>query len=179
MKKNSVSSKRKRNLIESERCKKILNNVFQNFSNINNSKHCSRNTDKGAVFAERFNRTVRGLLGRRFFEKGDGNWSDVSPTKTKQCINRVYTSIKLTTMQASLKKNDGYVYQNLLNKRKKIKPKFRVNELVRTANLKRLFSKGDTTNWSYNLHKIKEAIFDTISSYRIDSLSEHYNQSLL
>ena len=85
----------------------------------------------------------------------------------------------MTPIQASLKKNEGYVYKNLLDKRKKMKPKFQINDLVRTADLKRTFSKGDTTNWSYKLYKITEIINDTIPSYKIDNLKERYYESLL
>ena len=85
----------------------------------------------------------------------------------------------MTPIQASLKKNKGYVYKNLLDKRKKIKPRVQVNDLVRTADLKKTFSKGDTTNWSNKLYKITETINDTIPSYRLDNLPERYNESLL
>ena len=78
-----------------------------------------------------------------------------------------------------MKKNEGYVYKNLLVKRKKVKPKFQIDDLVRTADLKKTFSKGDTTNWSYKLYKITEIINDTIPSYKIDNLKERYNESLL
>ena len=66
-----------------------------------------------------------------------------------------------------------------MDKRKKIKPKYKLGDLVRTAALKRTFSKGDTTNWSYKSYKIKEKINDTIPSYRIDNLQERYNEALL
>ena len=82
----------------------------------------------------------------------------------KQYNNRIHSSTKLTPIQASLEKNEGYVYNKLLDKRKKVKPKFQVNNLVRTADLKRTFSKGDTTNWSYKLYKVTEIINDTIPS---------------
>ena len=85
----------------------------------------------------------------------------------------------MTPIQASLKKNEGFVYKNILDKRKKIKPKFQINDLVRTANLRKTFSKGDTTNWSYKIYKITEIIDDTIPSYKIDNLPERYNESLL
>ena len=78
-----------------------------------------------------------------------------------------------------MKKNEGFVYKNLLDKRKKVKPKYEINNLVRTADLKRTFSKGDTANWSYMLYKITEIINDTIPSYRLDNLPERYNESLL
>ena len=101
------------------------------------------------------------------------------PKITKQYNNRIHSSTKLTPIQASLKTNEGFVYKNLLDKRKKIKPKFQINDLVRLADLQRTFSKGDTTNWSYKLYKITEIVNDTIPSYKINILKERYNESLL
>ena len=174
-----ISSKRKPNLIESDRGKEFYNYIFQDFLNKNNIKLYSRNSSYGAVFAERFNRNIRDLLKKIVFEQGDAKWIDILPTITKQYNNRIHSSIKLTPTQASLKKNEGYVYKNLLDKRKKIKPKYEIGDLVRTAGLKKTFSKGDTTNWSYKLYKITEIINDTIPSYRVDNLPERYNESLL
>ena len=45
----------------------------------------------------------------------------------------------MTPIQASLKKNEGYVYKNFLDKRKKIKPKNKIGDLVRTADLKKKY----------------------------------------
>ena len=42
-----------------------------------------------------------------------------------------------------------------------------------------MFSKSDTTNWSYKLYKITEIVNDTIPSYKINNLPEKYNKSLL
>ena len=91
-----ISSKRKPNLIESDRGKEFYNKIFQTFSNKNTIKHYSRNTDLGAVFAARFNRTRKDLLKRPVFEKGDGNWIDILPTKLKEYIYRIHTSKKLS-----------------------------------------------------------------------------------
>ena len=174
-----TNSKRKPNLIESDRGKEFYNNVFQDFLNKNNIKLYFRNSSYGAVFAERFNRTIRDLLKKIVFEQGDAKWIDILPTITEQYNNRKHSSTKLTPIQVSLKSNEGFVYKNLLDKRKKIKPKFQINDLVRTADLKRTFSEGDTTNWSNKLYKITEIINDTIPSYRLDILKERYNESLL
>ena len=174
-----ISSKRKPNLIESDRGKEFYNNIFQDFLNKNNIKLYSRNSSYGAVFAERFNRTIRDLLKKIVFENGDANWIDVLQTITKHYNNRIHSTTKLSPIQASLKKNEGYVYKNLLDKRKKVNPKFQINDLVRVADLKKTFSKGDTTNWSYKLYRITEIVNDTIPSYHIDNLKERYNESLL
>ena len=104
-----INSKRKPNLIESDRGKEFYNNILQDFLNKNNIKLYSRNSSYGAVFAERFNRTIRDLPKRPVFEKGDGNWIDVLPKITKQYNNRIHLSNMLTPIQASLKKNEGYV----------------------------------------------------------------------
>ena len=112
-------------------------------------------------------------------EKGDAKWIDILPTITKQYNNRVHSSTKLSPKDASLKKNEGIVYRNLLDKRKKVKAKYQINDLVRVGDLKKKFSKGDTTNWFYKLYKITEIINDTIPSYKIDNLPERYNESLL
>ena len=144
-----INSKRSQNLVESDRGKEFYNMIFQDFLNKNNIKLYSRNTPLGAVFAERYKLTIRNLLKRPAFEKGDGNWIDVLQTITKQYNERIHSSTKLTPIQASLKKNEGYVNKNILDKRKKIKPKYEIGDLVRTADLTKTFSKSDTTSWSY------------------------------
>ena len=174
-----ISSKRSPNLIESDRGKEFYNNIFQDFLNKNNIKLYSRNSSYSAVFAERFNKSIRDLLKRPVFENSDGNWIDNLSTITKQNNNRIHSSTKLSPKKATLKKNEGFVYKNLLDKRKKIKPKFQKNDLARVADLKKMFSKGDTTNWSYKLYKITEIVNDTIPSYKINNLPERYNESLL
>ena len=146
--------------------------MFQNFLNINKVKLYSTNTYLGAVFAERFNRTIRDLLKKQVFEKGESNWIGVLPAITKQYINGVYTSTKLTPRQASIKKKEGFPYKNFFNKRKKLKQKFKHHDLVPVADLKRTFSKGDTTNLSYKSYKSTESLIITIPSYKTDGLKE-------
>ena len=83
----------------------------------------------------------------------------------------------MTPTQASKKENEDIVYLNLQDKRKK--RKYKLNDLVRTADKRNIFSKFDSTNWSYNSYKITEIIDDTIPSCRINNLKERYNEALL
>ena len=85
----------------------------------------------------------------------------------------------MTPIQASKKSKEKEVYSNLRDDRVKLKPNFNLGQLVRTADIKRVFSKGDSTNWSYKLYTITEVFHDTIPSYRIEYLPERYNQNLL
>ena len=85
----------------------------------------------------------------------------------------------MTPNQASKKSNEKLVYNNLRDRREIQKPKYKLGDLVRTSDIRNVFSKGDSTNYSYKLYTITEAIHDTIPSYRIDYLPERYNENLL
>ena len=54
-----------------------------------------------------------------------------------------------------------------------------MGQLVRTADIKKVFSKGDSTNYSYKLYTITEVFLDTIPSYKIDYLLERYKEKSL
>ena len=71
------------------------------------------------------------------------------------------------------------MFDNLRDKRVKQKLKYKLGQLVRTADIKRVFSKGDKTNSSYKFYTTIEVIHDTIPSYRFNYLPKRYNQNLL
>ena len=91
---------------------------------------------------------------------------------SKKYNNTIHSPTKITPIQASKKSNEKAVFDNLRDDRQKQRPKFKLGDLVRTADIKRVFSKGDSTNYSYKLHIITEVIHDTIPSYRINYLPE-------
>ena len=173
------SSKRKPNFLETDDGKEYYNKIFNEFLNSNNIKRYSRNTALGAVFAERFNRTMRNLLKKPVFEKGKASWIKELPSVIKKFNNTIHNSTKMKPIDASKKSNEKIVHSNLQNKRKILNPKYKLGQLVRTADIKRVFSKGDSTNYSYKLYTITEIIHDTIPSYRRDCLPGRYNENLL
>ena len=174
-----TTSKRKPLKLESDRGAEFCNSIFQNFLKSKNIHHYSRYTDKGPSIAERVIRTIRNLLKKPVFEKGNANWLSELPSVIKQYNNTIHHSMKMTPIQASRKSNQKLVYSNLQDKRKILNPKYKLGQLVRTADIKRVFSKGDSTNWSYKLYTITEIIHNTIPSYRINYLPERYNENLL
>ena len=171
-------SNRKPNLFETDDGKEYVNKIFDEFLNKHNIKNYSRNTALGAVFAERFNRTIRNLLKKPVFLAGHADWTSKLTSVVKK-YNTIHSLTKMTPIQASKKSNERKVYSNLKDKREIQEPKFKLGQLVRTADIKRVFSKGDSTNWSYKIYTITEVIHDTIPSYRIDYLPERYNENLL
>ena len=174
-----TKSKRKPLKLESDRGSEWYNSVFQNFLKTKNIQHYSRYTDKGPSIAERVIRTTRNLLKKPVFEKGKADWLSELPSVIKQYNNTIHHSIKMTPVQASKRSNEKLVFSNLQDRRVRQKPNFKLGDLIRTADIKRVFSKGHSTNWSYKLYTITEVIHDTIPSYRIDYLPERYNENLL
>ena len=172
-------SKRKPLKIESDRGTEFYNSFFQNFLKSESIHHYSRYTDKGPSIAERVIRTIRNLLKKPVFLAGNADWISELPSVVKQYNNTIHHSIKMTPIQASEKVNEKSVFSNLRDDRVKRQPKFKLGDLVRTADIKKVFSKGDSTNYSYKLYKITEVIHDIIPSYRIDYLPERYNQNLI
>ena len=69
-----------------------------------------------------FNCTLKDFLTKPAIERSDANWIDVLSTMSKQYNNRKHSPSKITPIKASLKTNEGFVYQILLDRRKKENP---------------------------------------------------------
>ena len=77
------------------------------------------------------------------------------------------------------KKQMKKVYSSLQDRRVRQDPKFELGQLVRTADIENVFSKGDSTNWSQKLYTITQIFHDTIPRFGIKYLPERYNENLL
>ena len=144
-----------------------------------NIQHFSRFTYKGPSIAEVEIRSIRSLLKKPVFEKGTANWTSELPSVIKQYNNTIHHSNKMAPIEASKQAKEKKVYSNPENKRDFRKPKFKLGQLVRTADIKRVLSKRDSTNWSYKLYTITEVIHDAIPTYRIEYLPERCGENLL
>ena len=84
------TSKRKPLKLESDRGKEWYNSIFQNFLKSKNIHHYSRYTDKGPSIAERVIRTIRNLLKKPVFDKGNADWLSELPSIVKQYNNTIH-----------------------------------------------------------------------------------------
>ena len=141
-----TTSTRKPLELESDRASEWYIIIFQNFSKANEIHHYSRFTDKSPSIAERVIRTIRTLLKKPVFLAGSADWLSELPSITKKDNNTNHNSIKMTPNQASKKSNEQEVYSNLQDRRKKLNPKFHLGQLVRTSDIKKVLSNGDSTN---------------------------------
>ena len=120
-----------------------------------------------------------------FGEKWNADWLSELPSVIKQYNNKTHHTIKLIPIHASMKKNENEVNSNLRDNREKQATKFKLGHLVRTADLKKVFSGGDKTSCSDILFTITEVIHVIICyscykipSYRINILPEKNNEVL-
>ena len=118
-------------------------------------------------------------MKKPIFLAGNADWLSELSAVVEKYNNTIHSSTKKTPIQASKKSNKKIVCSNLKYKREIRKPKIKLGQLVRTADIKRVFSKGDSTTYSYKLYTITEIINDSIPSYRIDYLPERFNENLL
>ena len=82
------------------------------------------------------------------FLAGNADWLSELPSAIKQYNNTIHISTKMTPNQASKKSNEKAVFDNLRDDRQKRRSKFKLGGLVRTADIKKVFSKSDSTNYS-------------------------------
>ena len=80
-------------------------------------------------------RRIRNLLKKPVFQAGNADWMTELRSITKQYNTTIHYSIKMNPKEASKKTNEKVVFNNLHDKRKKHKPKHKL-DLVRTADIK-------------------------------------------
>ena len=141
--------------MKSDRETEFHNFVLQNFLKNINNQHYSRFTDKWRSIAERVIGTIRQLLKKPVFEKGNASWITEITSAIKQYNNTIHHSIKVTPVQVSKIGTDKVVFDNVQDRTVRQKPKYKLGQLARTFNIKKVFSKGDSTNWSTKIYCIQ------------------------
>ena len=131
-----TTSKRRPLKLEGDRGAELYNSVFQNFLKVITVRQYSRFTDKGLTTkAERVIRTIRNLIKKPMFLAGNDKWLIELPSVIKQFNNKTHHGIKMAPFQASKKVNEKIVYNNLKDNREIPKPKFKLGQLLRTADI--------------------------------------------
>ena len=83
------------------------------------------------------------MLKKPIFLAGNAGWLSELSTVIKQNEITIHSSTKISPIQASKKVNENLIYSNLRDNREIQKPKIKLGQLVRTADIKKVFSKRD------------------------------------
>ena len=134
--------------------------------------YTTENEQKSSVI-ERWNRTMKEKMWKRFTQQNSTVYIDDLPGLVNEYNNTKHSSIKMTPVEASLKKNESNVWLNLFGKWKgeKTNSKFKIDDMVRISKLKRkVFDKGYTPNWTEEIFKIVKVLNTNPVTYQIADL---------
>ena len=135
--------------------------------------YSTENEEKSSV-CERWNRTIKSKMWKQFTVQGNTMYLDMLPKLVKQYNNTKHSSIKMTPIEASKKKNEGVVYFNLYGDMEtlKQKPKFKIGDKVRISKYKRnVFDKGYTPNWTEEVFTVDKIQYTNPITYKLKDLN--------
>lgn len=145
------SSPRRPTNIQSDDGREFYNKDFKSLMDRYGVNHYSTYTHLKASIVERFNRTIKGWMWKRFSEQGNYKWLHLLPELVQRYNSRTHRTIKMRPKDVT--KNDESHLLTEFNKRRepRKKPKFSVNDVVRISKHKTLFEKGYTPTWGTEL----------------------------
>ena len=131
------------------------------------------NSNLKAVVIERFNRSLRELMMKKFVKSNNTVWYNILPELIKTYNNRYHRTIKMKPINVN-KTNEKYIKNNfytydITNK----KPKYKINDLVRISLERRQLFDKPTGNikWSEELFKIHSIDKSNTITYKIKDLN--------
>ena len=113
-------------------------------------------------------------MWKQFTVQGNTRYLDMLAKLVKEYNNTKHSSIKMTPIEASKKKNQGTVYLNLYGdmETSRQKPKFKVGDKVRISKYKRkVFDKGYTPNWTEEVFTIDKIQYTNPLTYKLNDLN--------
>ena len=163
-------SGRKPNKIWSDKGKEFYNKDFKRLLAAESIELYSTENEEKSCIIERFNRTIRQIMYQYFTANTTRKYIDILDKLVEKYNNTWHSSIKMTPIKASLKKNEPTVFLNLYPTSKNVskqKPKFSLGDRVRITAKKKTFAKGCTPNWTREIFEISQILFTAPITYRI------------
>lgn len=126
---------------------------------------------KKASIVERFNRTLKSKMWKRFSFNGSYKWVDLLATLIDEYNNTMHRTIHMTPNEVCVDNerlllDTVYRYKQPIAQRAKYKP----GDLVRMSKHKHVFEKGYTPNWTTEVFRITRVLNTSPITYRIEDL---------
>ena len=135
--------------------------------------YSTENEEKSSV-CERWNRTIKTKMWKQFTVQGNTQYLDILPKILSQYNNTKHSSIKMTPIEPSKKKNESAVHFNLYGDVKQLspKPRFKISDKVRISKYKRkVIDKGYTPNWTEEIFLVDKIQSTNPITYRLKDLN--------
>ena len=134
--------------------KEFYNKNMNEWLNKNNINRYSTHGEHKSCVVERFNRTLKEKMWKRFTAENTRNWVGMLDKLLTEYNKSFHRTIGMTPIRCSKLKNIKIQSFNVVCKT----PKFKVGDKVRISRLKAVFEKGYLSNWSeaiYVIQKVK------------------------
>lgn len=123
-------------------------------------------TIKGSM-VERFNRTLKSKMWKKFSLQGNYKWLEMLPGLIKSYNNTKHRTIRMKPKDVS-RANEATILKRYFPKSSNPEdPKFKVNDKVRVSRLKHIFEKGYTPNWSSEIFSITKVCKTDPVTYKL------------
>ena len=167
-------SKRKPQMLWTDKGSEFISKHFKEFLKRAGIKlYHTENEEKSSV-VERWNKTMKNRMWKMFTVNNNTVYWDKIDKLVNDYNNARHSSVKMTPIEASKKKNENKVWSNLYGDSiylKPGKPKFSIGDKVRISKYKRkVFDKGYTPNWTEEIFVIDKVLPTKPVTYSIVDL---------
>lgn len=140
---------------------------------------------KKASIVERFNRSLKTNMWKRFSLRGTYKWVDILPDLVNTYNSTKHRTINMKPKDVSSTNESQVLKRFTENKSVKKKPKFKINDKVRVSKTKHEFEKGYTPNWTTEIFTINKVHATNLVTYGLKDYKDQplngcfYEQELL
>lgn len=131
-------------------------------------------TTKKASIVERFNRTLKNMMWKRFSMNGSYKWTNILQTLVDEYNDSKHRTIKMKPNNVS-RNNEKFLLDTVYNRKwvikPSVKPKYTVGDTVRLSKYKSVFKKGYTPNWTAEVFKVKKIQYTNPITYQLIDLN--------
>lgn len=148
--------------------KEFFNKDFSQLMEKYQINHYSTFSEKKAAIIERFNRTLKTAMYKKFSERGTYVWHDILPKLIKEYNNKKHRTIGMRPIEVN-EKNKLTVFNSIKKYTepaldKKPPYRFSIGDSVRISKYKHLFAKGYLPNWTnevFTVHRVQPTVPET------------------
>lgn len=170
--KNKIAPKN----LQTDEGKEFFNKEFQNLMKLHGVNHYHSYSSMKASIVERFNRTLKTIMYKKFSLNGNYKWVNILGDLVKLYNNRVHRTIKMKPKDVTIKDEKKLlsIYkkaQSTPSLKHHTKIRFNVGDYVRISRAKGVFTKGYLPNWSTEIFQVQRILSTSPTTYILKDLS--------
>lgn len=136
--------------------------------------HYSTFSNLKASIVERFNRTIKTKLWKKFYLHGTYHWLSIIQPLVSEYNKTKHRTIGMTPASVKGKQIEKYLLRFVYDRPKSVfNAKYKVGQHVRISKYKALFSKGYTPSWSTEIFRINKVKRTSPVTYHLKDVDDN------